>query len=213
MAPFRDTYKPTSRKYNFTEPKTRPFQYFNKKYFRSHSNVFKFQKQWYFHSNSAKTTLSNGCGDSFQRNVCTNFQKICFYRGKDKNNFRSFQNKIISVVKEKKILGPTTTFLDFKNSDIFIQILPKRPYQMPVVARFRDTYARTSWKYVSTESKIRSSQKLHKIFFIFHFSVFRFQKQWYFHSNSAKTTLSDTCVGSFQRHVCTDFQKICFYWA
>ena len=128
-------------------------------------------------------------------------------------HFRSFQNKIISVVKEKKILGPTTTFLDFKNSDIFIQILPKRPYQMPVVARFRDTYARTSWKYVSTESKIRSSQKLHKIFFIFHFSVFRFQKQWYFHSNSAKTTLSDTCVGSFQRHVCTDFQKICFYWA
>ena len=76
---FRDTYAPTSRKYVSTEPKTRSFQYLNSKIFRSHSPVLIFKKLWYFHSNSAKTNLSDTCGGSFERHVCTEFQKICFY--------------------------------------------------------------------------------------------------------------------------------------
>ena len=55
----------------------------------------------------------------------------------------------------KNILGPTPTFLDFKNSDIFTQTLPKRPYQTAVVIRFREMYAPTSRKYVSTEAKTK----------------------------------------------------------
>ena len=49
-------------------------------------------------------------------------------------------------------------FYIFKNTDIFTQIQQKRPYQTPVMARFRDTYAPTSRKYVSTEAKIRLFQ-------------------------------------------------------
>ena len=58
----------------------------------------------------------------------------------------------------KKFLGPTLPFLNFKNSDTFTQIQEKRPYQPSVSARFRDTYAPTSRKGVSPESKARSFQ-------------------------------------------------------
>ena len=36
-------------------------------------------------------------------------------------------------------------------------------------------------------------------------------KNWHFHSNSGKTTMSDTCGAWFQKHRCNDSQKICFY--
>ena len=51
----------------------------------------------------------------------------------------------------RTFLGPTAPFLYFKNSDIFTQIQQKPSYQTPAVARFRNTYAATSRKYVSTE--------------------------------------------------------------
>ena len=54
--------------------------------------------------------------------------------------------------------------MDFKNSNIFTQIQQKRPYQTPVVASFRDTYAPTSRKYLSTEPKTKSFQFLNKNF-------------------------------------------------
>ena len=37
------------------------------------------------------------------------------------------------------MLSATRSSLDCKNSDIFTKIKEKRPYQPPVVARFRDT--------------------------------------------------------------------------
>ena len=43
--------------------------------------------------------------------------------------------------------------------------------------------------------------------------LFICKKLWYFDSNSVKTTLSGNCGGSFQRHVGTEFQKICFHLA
>ena len=137
VAPFRDTYAPTSKKYVSTEPKRRSLTEINNEIFRCHSSVFIFQKMWLFQSNSEKTTISDTCGGPFQRQVCTNFQKICFYWGKE---------KIIDL---------------------------KRQWNLQVLLL-----------------------------------VFIFQNIWYFQSKSGKTTLSDTCGGSFQRHVWTDFQKI-----
>ena len=49
-------------------------------------------------------------------------------------------------------------FYIFKNSDIFTQIQQKRPYQKPVMARFRDAHAPTSRKHVSTEPKTKPFQ-------------------------------------------------------
>ena len=50
-----------------------------------------------------------------------------------------------------KSLGPTTPFFHLKKYGIFTQILQKRPSKTSAVARFRETYAPTSRKYVSTE--------------------------------------------------------------
>ena len=110
----------------------------------------------------------------------------------------------------KKFLDPTPPFLDLKNSDVFTQIQQNDPI-------------RHLWWLVSEtrmhrlpedilESKTKSFQQLKKKFFRSHSPFFRFQKQWHFHSNSVKTSLSDTCDGWFHRHVCTEFQEICFYW-
>ena len=44
VAPFRDTYAPTSKKYVFTDPNTRSFHSLNNIFFRSHSSVFIFKK-------------------------------------------------------------------------------------------------------------------------------------------------------------------------
>ena len=96
---------------------------------------------WYFHSHSAKATLSDNSDGSFQRHVCTDYRK-----------------------------------------------------------------------YVSTEPKTRSLKSLNSKMFRSHSSVFIFKTIWYFYSNSIKAILSDTCSDSFQRHVCTEFQKLCFYW-
>ena len=57
-----------------------------------------------------------------------------------------------------KCLGRNPPFLYFKNSDTFTQIQQKQPYQTPVVARFRDIYAPTSRKNVSTKPKTKSFQ-------------------------------------------------------
>ena len=56
----------------------------------------------------------------------------------------------------KKFLGPTPPSLYFTKSDIFSQIQQKPPSHTPAVALFRDTYALTSGKYVSTGPKRRS---------------------------------------------------------
>ena len=53
------------------------------------------------------------------------------------------------------VLGTTPPFLYLKNCGIFTQILQNRQSQTPAVARFRDRYAPTSRKYVSTEPKAR----------------------------------------------------------
>ena len=110
-----------------------------------------------------------------------------------------------------KSLGPTPPFLHLKNCCIFTSIQQIPPSQRPVVACYRDAYTPTSRKYVSNEPQTRSFQKLNNKIFRSHFPAFVFKKLWCFHSNSAKANLSDTCGGSFQRQVCTDFQKICFY--
>ena len=65
------------------------------------------------------------------------------------SKIRSFQEL------NKKKLFSTSPFIDLKNSDIFTQTLQKQPYPTPVLARFRDTYAPTFRKYVSTEPKKR----------------------------------------------------------
>ena len=80
------------------------------------------------------------------------------------------------------VLGPSPPFIYLKKCDIFSQIQQKCYSQRPVVAPFRDTRAPTSRKYISTELK-----------------------KDHFHSNSAKTTLPDTCGGIFQRYVGTQF--------
>ena len=85
-------------------------------------------------------------------------------------NTKSFQ------LLNKKLLGPTLPFLDFKNSDIFTQIQQKRPYQTPLVADFRDTYASISRKYIATEPKTKSFQLLNENIFRSHSPVSRFQK-------------------------------------
>ena len=54
-----------------------------------------------------------------------------------------------------KPLGPTTLFSYLKNYGIFTQILQKRPYKTPAVARFKETYAPTSRQYVSNEPNTR----------------------------------------------------------
>ena len=110
-----------------------------------------------------------------------------------------------------KSLGPTPPFLHLKNCCIFTSIQQIPPSQRPVVACYRDAYTPTSRKYVSNEPQTRSFQYLNSKIFRSHSPVFISKKLWYFHSNSAKTNLSDTCGGSFQRHVCAEFKKICFY--
>ena len=109
-----------------------------------------------------------------------------------------------------KFLGPTRPFLYLKKRDIFTQIQQKRPSETPVVVSFRDTYAPTSRKYVSNEPNTRSFQQLNSKTFRSHSPVFTLKKMWYFHSNSAKTTPSETCDGSFQTHVSTDFHNLWF---
>ena len=109
-----------------------------------------------------------------------------------------------------KFLGPTRPFLYLKKLDMFTQIQQKWPSETPVVASFRDTYAPTSRKYVSTEPNTRSFQQLNSKTFRSHSPVFTLKKMWYFHSNSVKPTFSENFGGSFQRHLCTDFKTICF---
>ena len=112
-----------------------------------------------------------------------------------------------------RYLGSTLPFLYLKNCSIFTQTQQKWHYQTSAVARFRGTYVPTSTKHASAKPKTRSFQLLNNNFFRFNSLVFIFKELWYFYSNSAKATLSDTWGGSLQRQVCTDFQKICFYWA
>ena len=78
---------------------------------------------------------------------------------------------------------------------------------------FQTMHAATSRKYDTNESQTRSFQRLNNKIFKYHFPVFILKKLRSFHSNFVKTLLSDTCNSSFQRHVWTNFQKICFYWA
>ena len=52
-------------------------------------------------------------------------------------------------------LDPTNPFLYFKKGDSSSQIQQKRPSQRLAVTPFRDTYAQTSKKYVSTEPRTR----------------------------------------------------------
>ena len=66
--------------------------------------------------NSIKTTLSDHYDGSYQRHVCTNFQKICFYWTYD-NTY--------SVTKH--FLAPTPPFIDFKNFDILTQFSKNNP--------------------------------------------------------------------------------------
>ena len=56
---------------------------------------------------------------------------------------------IICVIKQQNIYAPLPRFYILKNWDIFTQIQQIRPYQRPVVARFKDTYAPTARKYFS----------------------------------------------------------------
>ena len=79
--------------------------------------------------------------------------------------YRLPENKFILSLRQdrfsnltRKVLEPTPSFFYFKNSNIFTQIQQKRPCQTLVVARFRDTHAPTSRKYVSTEPKTRLLQ-------------------------------------------------------
>ena len=106
-----------------------------------------------------------------------------------------------------KSLGPTPPFLHLKNCCIFTPVQQIRPSQRPVVACYRDAYAPTSRKYVSNEPLTRSFQQLNNKILRAHSPAFIFTKLWCFDSNSAKANLSDTCGGSFQRHVCTNVQK------
>ena len=55
----------------------------------------------------------------------------------------------------KKFSGRTHPYLYLKNPDIFTQIQQKGLCHLTVVADFRDRYAPTSIKYVSTELKTR----------------------------------------------------------
>ena len=108
-------------------------------------------------------------------------------------------------------LGSTNPFLYFKKCDISSRVQQKRSSQRPLLVPFRDKYAPTSKKYVSTEPKRKSLTSIKNEIFRCHSSVFIFQKLWYCQSNSAKKTLSDTSGCYFHRHVCPDFKKISFY--
>ena len=67
------------------------------------------------------------------------------------------------------------------------------------MARFRDMYASTSRKYISTELNARSFLQLKNKVFRSHSPVFIFKTLWYFHSNPENTTLSENCDSLFQR--------------
>ena len=66
-------------------------------------------------------------------------------------------------------LSPTNPYLYLKKCDSSSQIQQKRPFSWPAAALFRDTYAATSKKSVSTEPKARLFQKLNNK--IFRFSI------------------------------------------
>ena len=93
---------------------------------------------------------------------------------------------------------PHPVFKLVKNSDIFTQIREKQPSPTPVVARFRDTYAPTSKKYVSTDPRTRLFQSLNKKCFKCHSYAFRFQKQRHFHSNSERQPFPTPVVARFK---------------
>ena len=63
---------------------------------------------------------------------------------------------MISV--KKKLLDPTPSLIDFKNSDILTQFNKKRPYQTTVVDLIRDPSAPTPRKYFSIDPKKRPFQ-------------------------------------------------------
>ena len=71
---------------------------------------------------------------------------------------------LLSVIQDRfsnetiKFLGPTPPFLYFKKCDLSSQIQEKRPSQTPAGAPFRERYAPTFKKYVSTEPRARSFQ-------------------------------------------------------
>ena len=166
MAPFRDTYAPTSKKYVSTEPKRR--------------------------------SLTRLLSDKRMHRLSINMFQLSL--GED----HFFNETII-------FLGSTNPFLYFTKCDISSRVQQKRSSQRPLLVPFRDKYAPTSKKYVSTEPKRKSLTSIKNEIFRCHSSVFIFQKLWYCQSNSAKKTLSDTSGCYFHRHVCPDFKKISFY--
>ena len=124
-----------------------------------------------FSLNSIKTTLSYG--GSFQRQVWTDFQKICFYWA---------WSKIISVT--KIFLFPTPPLINFKNSDILTQFIKNDPIR------------HLWWLF----SETRMHRLPENMFLVIpgqdHFSnqnifrsccpIYRLWKMWYFHSLQEK---------------------------
>ena len=88
----------------------------DKKDFSSYSPIYRLLKTVIFSLNSIKTNVSDTSGSSLQTHVCTDVQKICFYWNR---------GEIISGTKH--FLVPTPQFIDFQNSDIFIEFNKNDP--------------------------------------------------------------------------------------